>query len=400
MAKRQLLNYKKDLEKSAKQMILIHRVDTLIRLILRTIIRNLKVDHAGFLLHEKDRDEYVAKLSKGEGGLKIPSGFTKVKKTNSLIRYFTDKNIEVLGKDYLLLDEVNRFLKSAKCKKNKNLKELFESIKFQFSLYNAKVCVPGFFRNELICILLLGQKLNRKKFNQNELGFLSILSSDVVMAIQNAWFFQDLTKQLQRNKDLFLQTVRALATAIDAKDKYTLGHTERVSAYSLVVAEEVKKMKKMPREDWGKFVQNLKIASLLHDIGKIGIREEVLNKNTSLDASERREIENHPLIGFSILKQVDEFHEPIEGVKYHHERYDGGGYPDGLKKGKIPLIAQIISVVDTFDAMTTDRPYRKGLLDEEAAKVIKENRGKQFSPLIVDAFMRAFRKGKINYQKK
>ena len=120
MAKKKILDYKKDLEKAAKQMILIHRVDTLIGLILRTIIKNLDVDHAGFLLHEKDRDEYVAKLSKGEGGLKIPSGFTKVRKTNSLIRYFTDKKLGFLGKDYLLLDEVNKFLGSAKCKKNKN----------------------------------------------------------------------------------------------------------------------------------------------------------------------------------------------------------------------------------------------------------------------------------------
>ncbi len=395
-----MLDYRKDLEKAARQMILIHRVDTLIRLILRSIIKNVRVKHAGFLLYDKERHEYVAKISKGEGGLRIPSGFTKVKKDNSLVRYFTDENLRVLGRDYLLANRLDSFLNSKKGKKDKDLKSFFEKVKFQFSLYNAKACIPGFFRNELICILLLGQKLDRRQFSKEELGFLSVLSSDVVMAIQNAWFFQDLNKQLQINRKLFLQTVEALATAIDAKDKYTLGHTERVSHYSLVVAEEIKDVKNNSLKDWDKFVQDLRIASLLHDIGKIGVSEEVLNKKTALTPNERREIQKHPLIGFLILKQVDEFQEPMGGVKYHHERYDGGGYPEGIRGRKIPLIAQIISVVDTFDAMTTDRPYRKGLSDGEAARVIKENRGKQFSPIVVDAFIRAYKKGKINFHKK
>jgi len=395
-----MLNYRKDLETAARQMILIRRVDTLIKLILRTIIKNVKVKHAGFLLYDKERDEYVAKTSKGEGGVKIPSGFTKVRRDNLLIRYFTDENLGVLGRDYLLASKVNSFLNSKKGKNNKDLSVFFDKVKFQLSLYNAKACIPGFFRNELICILLLGQKIDRKGFSKEELGFLSVLSSDVVMAIQNAWFFQDLNKQLQLNKKLFLQTVEAFAAAIDAKDKYTLGHTKRVSHFSLVVAEEIKKMKKNACKDWDKFIQNLRIASLLHDIGKIGVREEVLNKKTSLTRRERREIEKHPLIGFLILKQVDEFQEPMEGVKYHHERYDGSGYPEGIKGRKTPLIAQIISVVDAFDAMTADRPYRKGLSDDEAAQVIKKNRGKQFSPLIVDAFLRAYKKGRINFHKK
>jgi HD-GYP domain-containing protein (c-di-GMP phosphodiesterase class II) len=262
-------------------------------------------------------------------------------------------------------------------------------------LYNAKACIPGFFRDKLICIFFLGQKLDGKDFNRDELGFLSVLSSDAVMAIQNAWFFQDLNSQLEINKKLFLQTVMALASAIEAKDKYTIGHTERVSKYSLIVAQEIKAMKKIPPKEREDFLENLRIASLLHDIGKIGVREGVLNKKGFLDEGERREIEKHPLIGFSILKQVDEFHEPILGVKYHHERYDGKGYPEGIKGKKIPLVAQIIAVADTFDAMTSDRPYRKGLSKEEAAKVIEENKGKQFSPLIVDAFLRVYKAGKL-----
>tara|TARA_B100000315_G_C14542141_1_gene571470 strand:+ start:346 stop:1524 length:1179 start_codon:yes stop_codon:yes gene_type:complete len=385
-------DYKKELELAAKQMILVHRMDTLIKLILRTIIRNLNVGHVGFLLYDKTKDVFVAKFSRGSGGLKIPSGFVKVNKANSLIKYFTDKSTRVLGDDYLLLSELEGFLKSKK-RKPKKLKTVLEGVKFQLSLYNAVACIPGFFRDKLICILFLGQKTKQKKFTKEELGFLSVLSSDVVMAIQNAWFFQDLNKQLERNKTLFLQTVMALATAIEAKDKYTSGHTERVAKYSYFLAEELKTMKKIKSQDWNVFIENLKIASLLHDIGKIGVKEEILNKNGSLDKYERETIEQHALVGYMILRQIDELEYPLLGVKYHHERYDGHGYPEGLKGKQIPLIAQIISIADMYDALTSDRPYRKAMDKEKAAKIILEVRGKYFSPMIVDAFLRLYKKG-------
>jgi len=387
-------DYRRELEAAAKQMILIHRIDTLIKLILRTIIRNLNVKHVGFLLYDKARDCYVAKFSRGAEGFKIPSGFIKVNKDNSLVKYFTDSRERPLGGDYILLGQIERYLKSKK-KKSVNVKTCLEGVKFQLSLYNAVACVPGFFREKLIFTLLLGKKADRKKFTNEELGFLSVLSSDVVMAIQNAWYFQDLVDQLERNKRMFHQTAMALATAIEAKDKYTSGHTERVSRYVTAIAEELRVLKKMQRKAWERFNDNLKIAALLHDVGKIGVKEALLNKNGDLDGTEREAIQEHALVGYAILKQIDEFQAPLLGVKYHHERYDGKGYPEGLRGRQIPLIAQIISVADTFDAMTTDRPYHKGMSKEEAAKVIWENRGKQFAPVAVDAFLRAYKKGKI-----
>lgn len=395
MPKKTQPDYRKELEKSAKQMILIHRVDTLIRIILRAMMRNLKIKHAGLLLYDKDKNEYVAKVSRGKSGGKIPAGFAKVGKNNALIRYFADAQLRVFGSDYLSFERISTFLNSKKGKKDKKVKAFLEDVKFQLSLYNAKFCIPGFFRDKLICIFFLGQKSDRRKFTAEELGFLSVLSSDAVMAIQNAWFYQDLNKQLQLNRNLFLQTVMALATAIEAKDKYTSGHTERVSRYSLSLAEEIRTMQKINRRDWVKLLRDLKIAASLHDIGKIGVKEAVLNKPGILTDAERKDIEKHTLVGFSILKSVDRFREPILGVKYHHERYDGKGYPEGLKGNKIPLIAQIISAADTYDAMTTDRPYRKALSKEKALEAIKENRGKQFSPLIVDVFVRAYKKGKF-----
>jgi len=387
-------DYRRELEAAARQMILIHHIDTLIKLILRTIIRNLQVKHVGFLVYDKERDCYIAKFSRGAEGFKIPSGFVKINKNNWLIRYFTEAPAKNTDASYILLENIERELKSGKKKKSRS-RACLEGVKFQFSLYNAVACIPGFFRDQLLCMLLLGQKNNRKKLTNEELGFLSVLSSDVVMAIQNAWYFQDLENQLARNKRLFIQTAMALATAIEAKDKYTSGHTERVSRYCLAIGEEMCSVKKMERRAWRKFMDNLQIAALLHDIGKIGVKEAVLNKNSFLDSKEREQIEEHALIGYAILSQIDEFQAPLLGVKYHHERHDGKGYPEKLRGRRIPLIAQVISVADTFDAMTTDRPYRRGLSKEEAAKAIWENRGRQFSPPAVDAFLRAYKKGKI-----
>lgn len=387
-------DYRRELESAAKQMILVHRMDTLIKLILRSIIRSLKVKHTGFLLFDKEKNQYIAKFSRGAEGLKIPSGFVKVNKDSSLIKYFTDKNLRLFGSDYLVLDKINSYLRSKK-RKPRKIRENLEGLKFQLSLYNAVACIPGFYRDELICVLFLGQKINRKKFTKEELGFLAVLSSDVVMAIQNAWFFQDLNKQLEKNKTLFFQTVMALASAIEAKDAYTSGHTDRVSRFSLVIAEEMKAMKKIKGQDWDKLIENLKIASLLHDIGKIGVKEQILNKNGPLDEMERAAMEKHPLIGSKIIEKVDEFQEPILGVKYHHERHDGKGYPEGLKAGQIPLIAQIIAIADVYDALTSDRPYRKAMPRETAAKIIWEGRGQQFSPLAVDAFLRLYKRGDI-----
>ena len=379
-------DYKKELEKAAKQMILIHRVDTLVKLILRTIVKTLKLEHASLILYDEAKDTYVANASKGKSGLKIPKGLTRLPKDNPLIRYFTDRRVKTSGEDYLLFDKIKH-----------STDHLYEEIKNQFLLYNAKACIPGFFRNKLIFALFLGEKLNKEYFTPEELGFMSVLSSDTVMAVQNAWLFQDLNKQLHKNARLFLQTALALSSAIEAKDPYTQGHTERVAGYSLVVANELKTMGGIPKNEKN-LLENLRISSLLHDIGKIGVPEKILNKDDLLNEEEREAMKKHTLIGANILSSIDEFQVPILGVKYHHEHHDGSGYPEGLKGEKIPLIAQIIAVADTFDAITTKRPYRRGsglLSKEEAARLIESEKNKQFNPLVADAFLNAYKKGKI-----
>lgn len=382
------VNYRRDLEKAAKQMILIHRADTLMKLILRMVVRATKVTHAGMLVYDNKRDEYVTTVSKGKEGFRIPSGFVKVKKNNPLIRYFTDDAFN-FPKNAIIWDDLEKLHRTSKVRSDNKTKDFLDDLMSHLALYQAKVCIPGFFRKDLVGILFLGEKKNNRNFNDEELGFLSVLASDVVMTIKNAWLIEDLNNQLDINKRLFLQTVLALSSSIEAKDKYTVGHTERVTKYSLAIAEELRRKKKVSNGE--KFMEDLRVAALLHDIGKIGIPESILNKEAALNDEERSVMQNHPAIGARILENIEEFREVLEGVKYHHEKFDGSGYPFGLKGKKIPLIASIIALADAFDAMVTDRPYRKALKVGEALMEIKKNKGKQFAPQLVDVFMKSFK---------
>ncbi|MFA5008656.1 MAG: HD domain-containing phosphohydrolase [Candidatus Omnitrophota bacterium] len=379
--------YHKKLQIAARQTILIHRADTLVRIILRTIVASLKVKHAGIFIYDKVKDEYVVKVSRGHSGIKVPAGFIKTRKDSPLIRYFTDKSID-FPKEHILWPKICRRIKSYKTKKDIKIKKFLEALKFELSLYEAKACIPGFFRKDLVGVLFLGEKRNKKSFGEEELRFLSVLASDVVMALKNAWLIEDLNRQLALNKRLLFQTVAALASSIEAKDKYTIGHTERVANYCLAIAYVLRKRGKI--EKWEKFLENLKIAALFHDIGKIGIPESILNKEMALSDEEKKIIQNHPLIGANILNHIEEFKEALEGVRYHHEKYDGTGYPFHLKGRKIPLIASIIALADTFDAMVTDRPYRRAVSQDKAIEEIKKAKGIQFAPFVVDAFLNIY----------
>lgn len=379
-------DYRQELEQAARQMIRIHKVETVIRLTLRTIIRNSQVHHAGILLFDQERNEYVMRVSRGKAGLKIPAGFAKILPDNPLVAYFTDERYSFLNQNYLDYRDIQSFIKRNAPNKKGSIRKFLQLLLDEMDLYEVRVCIPGFFRKDLTGILLLGEKENKKNFNADEIGFLSILASDVVMAVKNAMLIEDLNRQLDVNKKLFLSTVAALATVIEAKDKYTRGHTQRVVEYASKIADNLCLTE---IENCQKFKENLSISALLHDIGKISVPERILNKKGFLNAREKEYVYRHPLTGEEILAPIKEFEDILVGVKYHHERYDGHGYPSQLKGDKIPLIAAIIAVADSYDAMTTDRPYRRALTKDEALREIKRNRGKQFNPKIVDAFLKA-----------
>jgi len=385
------IDYKKELETAARNMILVHEPRVLIRLIVRMLVQKVKIKHAGILLYDKNKDSYVLMVSGGHAGFRVPAGFARMDLDNPLIRFFREHRAKkIFGDGALTYDALKKKLKNnAKV----SSKALLKKVLYQMEIFQAVACIPSYFRDELMAVVLLGKKKNGHCFAGEEIDFFVALALDMAMAIRNAHLFRDLETELEKKYRLFIHTVVSLAAAIEAKDRYTRGHTERVTNLSLELAKKIGRKDKEARSS--KFLEHLNIAGLLHDIGKIGIPEFILNKNGSLTAAERKKMEEHPLLGSTILQPIDEIEDAILGVKYHHEKFDGTGYPEGLKGQQIPFIAAIISVADAFDAMTTDRPYRKGLDKKEAIKEIRQASGRQFDPRVVTAFVELCQEGKV-----
>ena len=180
-------------------------------------------------------------------------------------------------------------------------------------------------------------------------------------------------------ENAYLGTIKAITSAIDAKDKYTRGHSKRVTDLSLAMGKQL-----------GFTAERLSVlecASLFHDVGKIGIEDAILNKASKLTEAEYSIIKRHPQIGVDIIKDVDYLRPIIPIIRHDHERYNGSGYPDGLVGESIPVEARVISVADFYDAITTNRPYRKGLDHEDAVREIIARSGTEFDPKIVDTFL-------------
>jgi putative nucleotidyltransferase with HDIG domain len=183
----------------------------------------------------------------------------------------------------------------------------------------------------------------------------------------------------QNNNNAILNTIYALAATVDAKDHYTYGHSKKVSKYAVNIAEALG----YPNER----INTLRTAGLLHDIGKIGIPDQILRKTGFLTPEEWQVIYAHPDLGVSIIKHVESLSDCLAGIKYHHEHYDGTGYPAGLKGDNIPQDARILAICDAYDAMTSERPYRNKLTHEMALEELKRCSGTQFDPKIVEVFL-------------
>lgn len=242
------------------------------------------------------------------------------------------------------------------------------------------LCVPVKIKGKVIGVIEAVNKINGL-FTKGDLSILTYLADQVAIAIENAKLYEEL-------KRTFLDTSEALAEAIEQRDPYTGGHTRRVLNYSVAVAKEMN----LPEEE----IENLKLAAILHDIGKIGVEDRILRKQGPLDNEEFENMKKHPELGAEIIKHISSLKGVIPGILYHQERYDGKGYPFGAKNGEIPLSARIIAVCDTFDAMTTDRPYRKGLGVQAALDELQKFSGIQFDPDVVNGFQEAFKKGKVS----
>ncbi|MFH1202239.1 MAG: HD domain-containing phosphohydrolase [Candidatus Omnitrophota bacterium] len=387
-----LIDYKSELEAAAKSMILVHHPGMLIKMMVRMLVNKVRLHHAGILLYNKDRNTYILTISRGQRGLKIPAGYARVEPSAGLVRFFSSKNTHF--KDSVLtVERINAYLRKKEISQNQSLAEILVEAKRQMSDFGAVTAIPIFFQQDLLGVMLFGKKRSGKKFLKEELNFFVALSSNVAMAIRNAQLFEDLAIEVERNHRLFIHTAMALASAIDAKDHYTHGHTQRVTDYCLAIARRLIMQKVLkPKEG---FLENLRTSGLLHDIGKIGVPEAILGKEQKLTDDEITKVKQHSLIGVTILQPIKELAEPILGVRYHHENFDGTGYPEGKIAEDIPIFARIIRVADAYDAMTSDRPYRKAFTKHEAVEELKKYAGTQFDPAIVDAVVELFHEGNI-----
>jgi putative nucleotidyltransferase with HDIG domain/PAS domain S-box-containing protein len=232
--------------------------------------------------------------------------------------------------------------------------------------------VPVIAKDEVIAVLTVGSK-RRSAFTADDLSTLEKIAAQIGVALENARLVSDL-------RELFIGTIKCLSEIIDAKSPWTKGHSERVTECAVKIGKE------MGLKD--KDLEDLKIAGLLHDIGKIGTYDSILDKPGKLTDEEYEVVKKHSVIGSELLSPIKQLSHIIPCIRAHHERFDGKGYPDGLRGEEIPLQARILLVADTFDSMTADRPYRNTPGREKMLGEIKSCKGTQFDPKVVEAFLK------------
>lgn len=248
-----------------------------------------------------------------------------------------------------------------------------------------ELIVPMIVHDELVGLVMLGEKATGEPFSSADRAVVQAMARHIGVGIYQRNLLAELERKAEQNRRLYEEmrltyadTVRSFAAAIDYKDKYTEGHSVRVGKYSELIARQL---------GWSdERIEGVAVAGYLHDVGKLTVERNIINSPTRINAKESKELSKHPVVGYDILVPI---HHPYTDVplaaKYHHERLDGRGYPDGLEDEQIPYIAKIVCVADSFDAMTTNRPYKARRPANEVVEDLFRNSGKQFAPELVTA---------------
>lgn len=270
---------------------------------------------------------------------------------------------------------------------DKEARSVFGTLTEELLRLGAVAASPLVVKGDLLGVIAVSEKVTGEEFTPYDMQLLSVMAQHISYSLHTNALFTRLMHKYNENKGLYdnlsmvyRDTIHAFATAIDAKDAYTKGHSHRVSAYCAVVAGKM---------GWSNnSIEGIKVSGLLHDIGKITVDKTIINKASPLTSMECRELNSHPVVGYEILSNI---HFPWKGValmtRNHHEKVNGTGYPDRLEYEEIPAGARVMALVDAFDAMTTDRPYRPRLSFRTAIEEIKNNTGTQFDAEAVSAFM-------------
>jgi len=359
-----------ELDRSVKQFTTLAEVGTLLnstldqnlvrKMAMEAITRLMHAEVGSLLLVDDENKELYFEVALGDKGERVKE--IRLKIGEGIAGWVAEH-----GKSLLLQDvrKDPRFYKSADQKTEFVTRDM--------------VCVPVKVKDKVIGVL---QAINRAEgvFTEDDVELFQLFSNQVAIALDNARLYEEI-------RETFFATAEALAEAIEKRDPYTGGHTKRVVNYCLVAA---KYMNLTPEE-----LEILKLSAILHDVGKIGVEDRILRKPGNLDDEEAKIMKMHPLLGAEIMRHIRQLKDLIPGMLHHHERPDGKGYPEGLKGRDIPIVARIISAADTYDAMTTNRPYRKGLSHQTAIDEIKKEAGAQFDKEVAEAFVKAFEAGEI-----
>jgi putative nucleotidyltransferase with HDIG domain len=285
---------------------------------------------------------------------KLPEEDTEIVVSQTILQTAVEKKEAILSND-ALLDE--RFVHS-------------KSVA-SFKVRSA-ICAPLVSRGKVQGIIYVDSTSRSHLFSQEDLSLLSAMAIKASITVENARLYDDL-------RSLFYNTVETLIRALQARDPYTSGHSTRVSRYCLLIADKLGLSTKEKHSTY--------LAAMLHDIGKIGVPDALLQHPGKLTTEEMDVVQEHPQLGASMVQMLGEMHPIVPLILHHHEAYDGSGYPKGLKDEQIPLISRIIAVADTYDAMTSDRPYRERRKKPEAIHELKKCSGTKLDPKIVSVFL-------------
>ena len=254
------------------------------------------------------------------------------------------------------------------------------------------IFVPLWVQDEFIGAIILGRKFTSEPYSADDFELLRIIANQIAITLNNHALFTGLSEQLEENRRLYEEmrriyhdTIQAFAAAIDAKDGYTKHHSQRVAKYAVAIAREL---------GWNEAdTEGIYIAGFLHDVGKIVINSELLNKKEPLTEKEMLELRNHPLLSYNIISKIKFPWKDVVGmIRHHHERFDGRGYPDAVAGDGLSEGSRILTLADSFDAMTSDRPYRNGMGLKDSLEELRKCRDSQFDCKIVAALCRVLEK--------
>lgn len=263
----------------------------------------------------------------------------------------------------------------------------FQIYDVSFEKKHIELLIPLVIRDELVGVVILGEKANGEPYSTYDKDIICAMCRHIGVGIIQRNLMAELERRAEENRKLYEElkttyadTVKAFAAAIDCKDKYTEGHSVRVGKYSEIIARELGYSENE--------VEGVAVAGYLHDVGKLTVERNIINAPYRINAKESAELNKHPSVGYEILLPIQHPYTDVPlAAKYHHERLDGRGYPEGLMDNEIPYIAKIVNLADSFDAMTTDRPYKRRRPANEVIEDLQRNSGKQFAPELVTAFL-------------